>query len=76
MSGPYWGPVDFPGHPGGHQALPVRGSYRSERTGQPAVLTDDGAYPVTAECKTCHGRIRLDHLIQTDWRHAPAGEPS
>ncbi len=57
---------------GPHRAFPAGGSYRSERTGQPAVLTDEGCYPVTAECKVCHGPIRLDRLLQMEWAHAPA----
>jgi hypothetical protein len=59
--------------PGGpHRAFPVGGTYRSERTGALAVLTDEHCYPVTAECKVCHGPIRLGQLLQMEWRHAPA----
>ena len=75
MSGFYSVPlVDFPRAPGGHQALPVPGSYLSEQTGQPAVLTESTAYPVTAECKVCHRPIRLDKLEQMEWLHVPAGD--
>jgi hypothetical protein len=28
-------------------------------------------YPVIAICKICQGRIKLDHNLQWDWRHAP-----
>lgn len=71
MSGPSWGPV-IPDADGVHWAKPVQGSYRCERTGESAKLTDAGAYPVVAECKTCHGRIRLKWLVQMEWEHVPA----
>jgi hypothetical protein len=53
----------------GHRALPVAGRYVSERTGQPAVLTDESCYPVTARCKACGGPIRLAVLMQWEWVH-------
>lgn len=62
----------FAGAP--HQAVPLDGTYVSERTGQPATLTDEGCYPVVAECKVCHGPVRLRVLMQMDWQHAPAGQ--
>ena len=51
-----------------------------EADGKPATLTDGADYPVSGECKICHGRIRLGHLMQWEWQHAPitvtAGEIS
>ena len=58
---------------GPHRPVPVGGTYRSERTGRPAVLTEATSYPVTAECQVCHGPIRLEQLLQMEWRHVPAG---
>lgn len=57
---------------GGHQAVPVRDTYRSETTGQPANLVAVSDYPVTAECQWCHGPIRLATRSQVEWTHAPA----
>lgn len=65
-----------------HQAFPVRGSYRSEATGQLADLLAASDYPVAAECHWCHGRIRLATHKQMEWVHVaaapmpPAGAPS
>jgi hypothetical protein len=55
-----------------HTPVPVGGTYKRETDGKPASLTDGADYPVTAECKICHGRIRLGHLMQWEWQHAPA----
>lgn len=66
MSGFYFVKSD-----GLHQALPVKGTSRSEKTGQPASLLADSDYPVTAECHWCHGRIRLARRDQMEWVHAP-----
>ena len=60
---------------GTHQALPVRDSCYSERTGQAADLLAASDHPVAAECQQCHGRIRLSRLRQMERRHdltAPA----
>jgi hypothetical protein len=54
-----------------HVPIPLADSYVTERGGQPANLLRDGDYPVVAECKICHGRIRLGQVMQWDWRHAP-----
>jgi hypothetical protein len=73
MSGFYFAKSD-----GTHQALPVSGSYVSEKTRQPANLRAETDYPVTAECQTCHGRIRLFELQQMEWAHdttAPKAAP-
>lgn len=59
---------------GPHRATPVGGTYRSELTGQPAVLTEAGCYPVTAECEICHGPIRLERLMQMEWTHDLTGQ--
>lgn len=53
----------------GHQALPARASYVSERTRQAAVLTDESCYPVTARCAACGGPIRLAAFLQMEWAH-------
>ncbi len=55
-----------------HTAIPLDGSYLREADGKPASLTNGADYPVTAECRVCHGRIRLGHLMQWEWLHAPA----
>jgi hypothetical protein len=44
-----------------------------EKGGGPASPLLDADYPVVAACKICGGRIKLDHIMQMDWRHAPAG---
>ena len=70
MSGFYFEKSD-----GIHQALPVRGSYRSEKTGQPANLMNASDYPVAGERHWCHGQIRLATRNQMEWVHdatAPA----
>ena len=56
----------------GHTAIPLDGTYVREADGKPASLTDGADYPVSGECTTCHGRIRLGHLTQWEWQHAPA----
>ena len=64
---------------GTHQAFPVRGSYVSERTGEPANLMNAAGYPVTAECHWCHWPVRLVTLNQMEWVHvrpaAASGAP-
>ena len=56
-----------------HTAIPLAGSYVTEKGGEPASLLRDSDYPVVAECKICSGRIRLGQVLQMDWRHVPAG---
>jgi hypothetical protein len=56
----------------GHPTFPLKGSYVRESDSEPASLLEDSDYPVAAECKICRGRIRLDALMQWEWRHAPA----
>ena len=58
---------------GGHQGIPVRGSYRAEKTQRPGNLMDAADYPLTAECQRCHQPIRLATRNQMEWTHAPAG---
>lgn len=71
MSGFYFIPHTL----GGHQAMPVKDSWYSERSQRPADLLDGASYPVIAECQRCHGRIRLAGKSQMEWTHdatAPA----
>jgi hypothetical protein len=60
--------------PSGHQALPVKDSWYSERTQHPAVLTAPASYPVIAVCQTCHQRIRLAVPTQMEWTRVPGGQ--
>lgn len=53
------------------QPSPWRASYVTEEGGEPASLLRDSDYPVVAECKICHRRIRLGQVMHMDWRHAP-----
>jgi hypothetical protein len=55
----------------GHVASPKSGTYTREN-GDRASLLNKADYPITAECKICGGRIRLDALMQMEWRHVPA----
>lgn len=55
----------------GHTATPAAQSYTVEGSGAPARLTHAGDYPVVAICKICRGRIRLGHMMQLEWQHAP-----
>jgi hypothetical protein len=55
----------------GHVATPQTGTYVTEK-GAPASPLRDEDYPVIAACKLCGGRIRLEHKMQMEWRHAPA----
>lgn len=59
-----------------HTAVPLAGSYVTEKSGEPASLLRDSDYPVVAECKICRGRIRLGQVMQMDWRHVTAGSAS
>jgi hypothetical protein len=72
-----YGPVSATSLPhvaSGHRAVPAGDSWREEKTGRPADLRSAESYPVTAECEACRGRIRLDVLLQMEWRHVPARE--
>ncbi len=60
----------------GHVPMPRTGTYTRVNGGGRASLLAEADYPVTAECKICEGKIRLDHLLQMDWRHVPAGSTS
>jgi hypothetical protein len=42
-----------------------------ERGGAPARLLYAEDCLVIAVCKVCGGRIKLDHELQWEWRHAP-----
>jgi hypothetical protein len=53
----------------GHEATPVKGTWCTE-DGQPADLLRS-AYPITAACTACGGRIRLEHRLQYEWQHVP-----
>ena len=57
----------------GHQAMPVEGSWYSERSQHPANLKAEFDYPVIAVCQRCGGRIRLAQLLQMEWTHVPGG---
>lgn len=61
-------------YPGGHEAAPVKASWRTE-DGQPADLLT-GPFPITATCATCGEPMRLDTRLQYSWRHVPAGGTS
>jgi hypothetical protein len=61
-----------PAESSGHIATPQTGTYARENGGGPASLLLGADYPVIAACKICGGRIRLDHKMQMEWRHAPA----
>lgn len=65
----------LPKVPGGHQAVPVAESWRSERTGQAADMLDPGAYPLAAVCQACGGAIRLRVLAQMEWEHSGLARP-
>jgi hypothetical protein len=60
-----------PAEPSGHTATPRKGSYVTEE-GSPASPLAGTDYPVIAACKICGGQIRLEHMLQMEWRHAPA----
>jgi hypothetical protein len=66
MSGFHFIPKDY----GGHEAAPVKGTWRTEN-GEAADLLRS-AYPITAACSNCGGPIRLEHMLQYGWRHVPA----
>jgi hypothetical protein len=55
----------------GHIAMPVAGSY-VQRGGEPADPLCEANYPIAAECKTCHRKIRLDGTLQMEWYHERA----
>ena len=65
------GPSFTPADSAGYVASPKSGTYTKEN-GDPVSLLNKADYPITAECKICHGRIRLDHPMQMNWRHVPA----
>jgi hypothetical protein len=68
VSGFYFTPKDD----AGHIATPSHGTWTRERDGQPADSRVESDYPITAECRICQGRIRLNRLMQMEWRHVPA----
>jgi hypothetical protein len=55
----------------GHAAIPLGGSYVTKKGDLSASLMRDSDYPIVAECKVCHGRIRLGQVLQMEWQHAP-----
>ncbi len=52
-------------------ANPLQGTWvtKEDKPVTPPLGNED--FPVTAECKGCGGKIRLDHPMQLDWRHVP-----
>jgi hypothetical protein len=63
----------IPAGTAGHAAEPAAGSCVRENGGGRANLLENADYPVIAHCRICHGRIKLDYLLQAEWRHEPAG---
>jgi hypothetical protein len=61
--------ISYVSESAGHIAMPVAGSYVQKRGGEPADPLCEAHYPVAAECKTCHRRIRLDGVLQMEWVH-------
>jgi hypothetical protein len=55
----------------GHQAIPLKGTWLKQ-DGTPADLLRSEDYPITARCQACGNQIRLDYLLQWEWRHLPA----
>jgi hypothetical protein len=68
MSGFSFTPADS----AGHIAWPQTGTYTRGKDGAPASPLIGEDYPVVAARKICAGRIKLDQLMQMEWRHAPA----
>lgn len=64
----------IPADAAGHVAWPKPRTYVREKDGQHVSLLNATDYPIVAECKICDGKIGLDHLMQMEWRHAPAGD--
>ena len=60
---------------GGHRAAPVPGTWVTG-DGEPGDLMRRQDYPLTAACRGCGGKIRLEDLLQPGWEHVPAGGPS
>jgi hypothetical protein len=67
MSGFSFIPMDS----GGHVATPRKDSWVTERGGISADLLRSEDYLIVAACATCGRRIRLNHKLQMEWRHAP-----
>jgi hypothetical protein len=53
-----------------HEALPVTGTIKRERDGQPLNQPAPSDFPVTAEC-SCGEEIRKREYMFADWQHVP-----
>lgn len=55
--------------PGGHEVVPVAGTFTRVRDGEPVNPPMPWDYPVTAECRECHLPARKKSLFFSDWVH-------
>lgn len=55
----------------GHEPRPKKGTTRSVKTGQPAELMDKSAYPMSAECAECGGRITSAGFFMAFYHDTP-----
>lgn len=67
MNGTRYPPADTTGH----LANPVQGTWVTKEDKPVTVPLGNEGFPVSARCKRCGGKIRLDHPRQMEWRHAP-----
>lgn len=53
-----------------HEPLPVRGTFRREKDGEPATLPlQPWDFPIVADCAPCGKLIRKDKSMLTEWHH-------
>jgi hypothetical protein len=53
-----------------HEPLPVRGTFRREKDGEPPDLPlQPWDFPILADCSPCGKPIRKDKLMLAEWHH-------
>ena len=56
-----------------HQVVPIEDSWYEEKTQVPANLRAFRSFPVIAQCRACHHRIRCAAMGEP-WEHAGSGD--
>ena len=54
---------------GGHEIVPVPGTYKRARDGQPVNPPMPWDYPLTAQCEECRRTAYKQSAMFADWEH-------
>ena len=58
----------------GHEAMPVRATFRGEKGDGRSGPLSPWDFPVVAMCGTCRGTVRKSDSVMSDWEHVADSE--